>query len=228
MLPWSCPSLMLPEPGPWGHPFAVTEPGPSSSSSGVRAEGKARTREKLLDAAAQVFADRGYGAASVEEIARVADVSVGSIYTHFHSKQKLFLAIMHRRRVQEIGAAERYLADGVENALDQLDRQLIDLADDGRSALLAAEAWLFAVRDPAFGAALADHGVALREDLLPLITRERERRGVTWSLSDAEVAQVVHALFTGMVQHRRLAGSEVTDDLYSRTLAALFNGLDRS
>lgn len=204
----------------------MTEPEPDGPS-GVRAAGKARTHAKLLDAAARVFADRGYGAASVEEIARAADVSVGSIYTHFRSKQKLFLALMDRRRIEEMSAASGHLSDGMDTALEHLDRQVIRLADDGHAALLGAEAWLFAARDPSFGADLAEHHVRLREDLAPLIAAERERRGVTWTLSDAEVAQVVLALFTGMVQHRRLAGSAVGDDLYSRALTALLDGLDR-
>ncbi len=206
----------------------MTEPGPTRPAVGVRAEGKARTHEKLLDAAAQVFADRGYGAASVEEIARVADVSVGSIYTHFRSKQKLFVALMDRRRVEEMGAAEQYLAGGLTAALGSLDEQVRRLADNRYGALLGAEAWLFAVRDESFGADLAEHNRRLGEDLRPLIAAERERRGATWPLTDAEVAQVVLSLFTGMVQHRRLAPSAMADDLYSRALTALLDGLDRS
>lgn len=204
----------------------MTEPG-ADRPSGVRAEGKARTHAKLLDAAARVFADRGYGAASVEEIARAADVSVGSIYTHFRSKQKLFLALMDRRRVEEMSTASGHLSDGMDAALEHLDHQVTRLAGDEHAALLGAEAWLFAARDPSFGTDLAEHDARLREDLEPLIAAERERRGAEWTLSDAEVAQVVLALFTGMVQHRRLAGSAVGDDLYSRSLTALLDGLDR-
>ena len=81
---------------------------------------------------------------------------------------------------------------------------------------------------PNTGADLAEHNRRLGEDLRPLIAAERERRGATWPLSDAEVAQVVLALFTGMVQHRRLAPSAMADDLYSRALTALLDGLDRS
>lgn len=200
----------------------------ATKPAGVRAAGKARTHERLLAAAAQVFADRGYGAASVEEIAKAADVSVGSVYTHFRSKQNLFLALMNRRRDTELAAAERELVDGLEPAVHRLDERLIATADDDHLALLGAEAWLYAVRDPAFGEALAEHNAQLREDMLPLIAAERERRGATWSLSDAEVAQVALAFYTGLVQHRRLSPEAVGEDLYGRTLLALLNGLDRS
>ncbi|MEJ2890207.1 TetR/AcrR family transcriptional regulator [Actinomycetospora aeridis] len=201
-----------------------TPPG-GTPRSGSRAEAKERTHAGLLDAAATVFADKGYGAASVGEIARTAGVSVGALYAHFPSKQDLFLALMDRRRVAEMTAARTHLADGLPSALDALDRQVTDTADDERAALLGAEAWLYAVRDADFGADLAAHHQRLRGDLLPLIRAERERRGVTWALRDEEIAAVVLGLFTGLVQHRRLARDTVPADLYGRALLALLDGL---
>jgi AcrR family transcriptional regulator len=202
------------------------EPGPASSAEqGVRAAGKARTHENLLDAAATVFAERGFGAASVEEIARRAGVSVGSVYAHFQSKQKLFVALMDRRRDQEVAATREHLSGGLEAALDKLDRQLVDAADNHRAALLATEAWLYATRDDSFGADLAEHNARLRQDLVPLVAAERERRGVGWSISDEEVASVVLSMYTGLVQQRRLDADAIPDDLYGRAIMALFRGL---
>ena len=198
-----------------------------SPAGGVRARAKERTRENLLDAAAQVFAAHGYGAASVNEIARTAGVSVGALYTHFESKQELFVALMDRRRIAEVAAAEEHLAEGLPSALAAFDRQVADTADDDRAALLGAEAWLYAVRDAAFGADLAAHTARLRADLVPLIRAERERREARWSLSDEELATVALSLFTGLVQHRRLERGSVATDLYGRTLTALLDGLDQ-
>ncbi|WP_374657336.1 TetR/AcrR family transcriptional regulator [Phenylobacterium sp.] len=68
--------------------------------------------QAILDAAAQVFGERGL-AASMEEIARRAKVSKQTIYNHYGSKQELIRAIVDRR-VLEItaplmapGSAER-------------------------------------------------------------------------------------------------------------------------
>lgn len=52
--------------------------------------------EQILDAAAQVFAERGYDAATTEEIARVAGTSIGSVYQFFPNKLAIFNAIMLR------------------------------------------------------------------------------------------------------------------------------------
>src|SRR5918999_40370 len=47
-------------------------------------------RERLVEAATQVFAERGYEGARVEQIADVAQVSPGLLYRHFEGKQELY------------------------------------------------------------------------------------------------------------------------------------------
>lgn len=58
---------------------------------------RTRTRASVLDAAAEVFALRGFHAASVEEIAEAAGVSKGAVYYSFPSKDALFIALMEQR-----------------------------------------------------------------------------------------------------------------------------------
>jgi AcrR family transcriptional regulator len=194
--------------------------------AGTRAAAKARTHENLLDAGLAVFADRGYGAASVEEIARRAGVSVGSVYAHFTSKEKLFLALIERRADREFAAAEAELADGFDAVLPALDRRLREEADSDHLAMLSAEAWLYAVRSPEFGEGLAAHQARVQQVVSGLVADERERRGMRWSLDDVEVAAVVNALYHGLVQQRRLRPESVADDLFGRTLTALLRGLE--
>lgn len=194
--------------------------------TGSRAAAKARTHENLLDAGLAVFADRGYGAASVEEIARRAGVSVGSVYAHFTSKENLFLALLERRADRELAATEAELVDGFDAVLPALDRRLREEADSDHLALLGAEAWLYAVRSAEFGAGLAAHQARVQEVITGLVAAEREHRGVQWSLDDAEVAAVVSALYQGLVQERRLRRESVPDDLFGRTLSALLRGLE--
>jgi AcrR family transcriptional regulator len=58
-------------------------------------------RRQIVDGAAQVFAEKGYHAATTREIAQAADVSEGSIYHYFDSKKDLLLAIMDRLRLSQ-------------------------------------------------------------------------------------------------------------------------------
>jgi AcrR family transcriptional regulator len=52
------------------------------------------TRGKILEAAIKLFSDRGFSAASVDDICAEAGVSKGAFYHHFESKQGLFLALL--------------------------------------------------------------------------------------------------------------------------------------
>ena len=69
-----------------------------------------KTRRVLLDAARQVFTERGFSQASVADVVERAGSSVGSLYHHFGGKSELFLALWHeyQRTVEE--AASRAVA----------------------------------------------------------------------------------------------------------------------
>lgn len=74
--------------------------------AGVTAE---QTRERLLRAAADVFADRGYDGTRVADIAHAAGVSNGAMYAHFASKADLLVAALHahgRRLLADMFAAD--------------------------------------------------------------------------------------------------------------------------
>ena len=58
-------------------------------------------REQVLDAAAVVFADKGFDRATTKEIAQVAGVSEGTIYNYFTNKFDLLIGLMSR--IAEIG-----------------------------------------------------------------------------------------------------------------------------
>src|SRR2546421_3055957 len=55
------------------------------------------TRTALTDAAADVFAKRGFHAASLDEIAETAGFTRGAIYKNFENKEELFFAVIERR-----------------------------------------------------------------------------------------------------------------------------------
>ncbi len=72
---------------------------PLASSAPVEAEeprlnrrqaAKVRTRQKVLDAARALFAERGYDAATIRDIAKVAGMSTGAVFANFQDKAELF------------------------------------------------------------------------------------------------------------------------------------------
>lgn len=83
----------------------------------------ASTRQRLLEAAIEVFARKGYHGAVVEEIVRASETSKGAFYFHFPSKQDLFLALVDdlverlSQRVETAIARQRGGVDKVTAAL---------------------------------------------------------------------------------------------------------------
>jgi AcrR family transcriptional regulator len=69
----------------------------------------ADTRERLLRAAATVFAERGYDGTRVADIAAAAGVSNGALYAHFNSKAELLVQALRthgRRQLADLFAAD--------------------------------------------------------------------------------------------------------------------------
>jgi AcrR family transcriptional regulator len=66
--------------------------GASAAGRELRARGK-RTMQRLLDAGVTVFAQRGYHAARVDDIVKVAKTSHGTFYLYFANKEDLFRAL---------------------------------------------------------------------------------------------------------------------------------------
>src|ERR1035441_9340285 len=62
----------------------------------TRQESKTLTQEKLLGAAAKLFARRGVAGASIEEIAETAGFSRGAFHANFKSKDDLFLTLVEK------------------------------------------------------------------------------------------------------------------------------------
>lgn len=65
---------------------------------GIRGSGRqSSARERILDSALQVFAEKGFSAATTREIAKVADVNEVTLFRHFETKSSLFAAVLSER-----------------------------------------------------------------------------------------------------------------------------------
>ncbi len=52
------------------------------------------TRKSIIEAALRLFLERGYHGTSMRQIAQRANIALGGIYNHFHSKEEIFLAVL--------------------------------------------------------------------------------------------------------------------------------------
>lgn len=108
------------------------------------------TQARLLNAAEEVFVRDGYEAAQLDEIAARADRSKGAVYTHFKSKEDLFLALFEHRTRSYIS---RLMAD-LNKCANRKHRHevfrefYVGLAADRTWPILTLEFKLFSIRHP--------------------------------------------------------------------------------
>ncbi|MCY0875209.1 MAG: TetR/AcrR family transcriptional regulator [Firmicutes bacterium] len=89
----------------------------------MRARDKEGTRQRIIEAALEVFADKGYNDALVDDIARTSDTSKGAFYFHFPSKHAIFESLLHTLVERLVNDAEGAI-DRSEGALDKVESAL--------------------------------------------------------------------------------------------------------
>lgn len=115
-----------------------------TTRSGLRERKKQQTRQLIYETAARLFAERGFDAVTVAEVAQAADVSEVTVFNYFSTKDDLFFAGMEffEERLLE---AVRERAAG-ESAFTAFQRLVVDscanLGVEGRVSLIGAAATL--------------------------------------------------------------------------------------
>jgi AcrR family transcriptional regulator len=161
------------------------------------------TRERLLTAAAEVFAEKGYDRAGVQEIAHRAGFTTGAIYGRFRGKADLLLAAMESQSDDEFEAlfAKNRLEGfegNVTNILATVGSHLVtDEFDNGQALLL--EAFVAARRDPEV-AVMLRRAVECRADEMTELIEEAKRTGaIDPSLDTLAVVRFCHAVGLGFL-----------------------------
>jgi AcrR family transcriptional regulator len=86
---------------------------------GARLTKAGRTRARILDAAAAVFREKGYGGAGVRDIAAAANIQAGSLYYHFPSRDALVTEVLR--------VGQQRISDAVDERLAALPSDAVDL-----------------------------------------------------------------------------------------------------
>jgi AcrR family transcriptional regulator len=190
---------------------------------------KKSSRERLLEAAAKVFAERGYQAASVDEIAAAAGLSKGAVYWNFSSKDELFHALLEERidrRIEE--TAEILRSAPTDRPIDpEVANRWEDMLGRERELmLLSQEHWARAVRDPELRARYAERQARLRDVLADgLRARVRRTGAPRFSTPAADVATAYLALANGLALQRLVDPEGVPDGLLENITSLIYEGL---
>ncbi|WP_425247180.1 TetR/AcrR family transcriptional regulator [Streptomyces sp. NEAU-NA10] len=162
---------------------------------------RVRTRANLLDAAFQVFAAKGFGRVSIEEVCEAAGYSRGAFYSNFDSLDELFFAL-YRQRADLIArqVADALAGDGPDlDVPASVDRVTEVLLLDLDWLLVKTDFLVHAARDPAVAQSLLEHRSRLRAAIADRLARARGHTPLPAVLADADAAaRAVVAAYDGV------------------------------
>ncbi|WP_234018810.1 MULTISPECIES: TetR/AcrR family transcriptional regulator [unclassified Streptomyces] len=154
---------------------------------------RARTRQRLLDAAFQVFAEEGFGRSTVEQVCERAGFTRGAFYSNFSSLDELFLALWEERSARMLDDVRAALAGIDPRDPEAAVRAAVDATPvDDAWYRITAEFTAHALRNPGLRRVMAARETAIRDAILPVFAAALARLGrrVTdeQALGDALVA----------------------------------------
>lgn len=158
--------------------------------------------DRLLEAAAEVFAERGYDRAGVAEIARRAGVTTGAIYSRYAGKAELLVAALDAHTTDELDAlfADHRFQGRAEDVLAIAGHHLVQRsADTDRDSALLTEAFIAARRDPAVAELIRGHVLDRRQRLRDIIEAAKASRGIGTELDTEALVTFCHALGFGFL-----------------------------
>ncbi|MDO5498587.1 MAG: TetR/AcrR family transcriptional regulator [Propionibacteriaceae bacterium] len=177
-----------------------------STQSAPLSARRRQTRQRLMDAAALVFAEKGVAGASVEEICEAAGFTRGAFYSNFETKDELCVALQ-RSLTERFLESLRVAVEGMGAGADDPDRPdeaaLLDTAVDTFLAiqpsereivLLLMELQLYALRHPHFAEIYAAHTADSRQVFSGVLEEALTRAGMRISLPTEQIVDILQAV----------------------------------
>ncbi|MFC9473000.1 TetR/AcrR family transcriptional regulator [Nocardia sp. NPDC056952] len=144
---------------------------------------RAQTRQRLLDAAYEVFAEVGFGRTRPELICERAGYTRGAFYSQFASMDELFLTLWEQWSARMLDGMREVLASrevaGVEDDRELVERLLRAVPIDGNWFRVNAEFTAHALRNPELCALVAARERANIDAILPVVEELLARVGRT-------------------------------------------------
>ncbi|GAC1315387.1 MAG: hypothetical protein NVSMB12_10760 [Acidimicrobiales bacterium] len=156
-------------------------------------------RDRLLEAAARVFARKGYDGTRILDIVREAGLSTGAVYGRFRSKNDL----LREAVIARSGVAARLEAEGAHRVADLVARGAARSADPLTDAeAVRLEAFVAARREPEVACALQDADTNWRASVAPLVEAALGDGTIDEGIDPDAVLYFVRTLHLGLLVHR--------------------------
>jgi AcrR family transcriptional regulator len=185
----------------------------------------------LVEAAARIFARRGFQAATVEEIAEHAGYSHGAVYSNFAGKEELFLAVFEQymaQRIEEVAQASAVEGSFAERARAAADQWMQRFGEDRETFLLHLEFMIHAARHPALSEQLGRRMAMLRLEIERRISERAAETATPLPLPAADIALVLRALGIGLAVEALNDAGQTNTSLYGDFVALVAGVLEAS
>ena len=200
----------------------------SAAQDPIRAQLIEARRNQILDAAAQVFAEKGFHRATTREIASTAGISEGTIYNYFDNKESLLIGIMVRLAQLESMNEEllEALQGDVRDFFVTMFSQRSNRIQQGQEMLKAILPEVMVnpeLREPFYQQFVLRIGTLLEEYIQTRIEMEHVR-----PVNAALVARAIQGMFVGMLVLRILGDESLLagwDDVPEVLATMIFDGL---
>ena len=184
------------------------------------------TRSLLLDAAEEVFTEKGFTAASLDDIAQAAGYTKGAIYKHFATKEDLFLAVSDRHWRRYFDNFAEVLSAATEVGARELDdvaerwRQ-ISLERGAAHAALGHEFALYLLRNPEVRERVSAKRAEVVEALAHFAAEGVERMGGALLVPPMTFARVLIATSDSVVINSHLDGIDLFRPMLEMYVSAI-------
>lgn len=207
---------------------------PGTRGRPTREQKRAANRQRLLDAALEVFSERGYYGATIEEIVEESGLSNGALYYNFRNKEDLFLALFDQRIEARIAAVERRF--GSASASDEENEVRVHGAalqgvrdiDDPKEWAMFFEFVAHAGREPEFRREFRKRSRRLRAVFTRAVEGQSAALGAELELPPDQAAVGITALTHGLAVQRITDPRAVPDELLGQLIVYLLRGMARS
>ena len=195
------------------------------------------TRERLMDAAVALFAERGVLAASVEEISDRAGFTRGAFYSNFESRDDLCVAVLERFAEAQLRATREATAEAVLEPGSTTVEELIDRAvavfihsqpEDADELIAHAELRLHAARNPQVRDALNLTKERISAAIEDVITTALARFDAELSLPMGQALDVLHGVYEHGGLSAIIDGRESPASARAAQLAAVLRSMIRT
>jgi AcrR family transcriptional regulator len=180
-----------------------------------------QTRDRLLAAALEAFAERGVYGTAVEDVCERAGFSRGAFYSNFSSKDELLVAL-YDQQASAILAALTEISPPADAPLDEVVADLVAaVPQDRRWFLVSTECALHAVRNPSVGRALAAARARIRARFAERVTELLAGQGRALTVPVADLVRWLFAVYEGSLTQAYVEPGELGPNDLTRALAPL-------